>query len=112
MSNTSIISDLEDILKLLEPALRRGLVFKVYIERAVACVDLDTRAKSECILKKTPMGIKAFMRYDVVKPVQDFNDVLLAVQDCAHGRTFFNEDWVRVLKDYDFFDPRCPYGKE
>ena len=96
-----------DILELLKPALDEGCMFEIYLDQdKTFCINLNTEAKSECVLKIEEDGLKAYTRYNGVNYVSSFEDVLEIVEDCACGRSYFSEYWLKVLKSHGMVDPR------
>ncbi len=97
---------LSDLIEMLEPAFEHGCKFDIYKEEGVACVDLNTMAKSGCDLRIEDGKIIAYRRYNRIDEVETFGDILSIVHDCAHGRSYFNEAWVDVFKANGMSDPR------
>ena len=50
-------------------------------------------------------GLLAYRRYNRVDPVHSFEDVLELVHGCAHGRSFFNSYWLKVLSKFEMSNP-------
>ena len=95
-----------DFINLIEPALISGVTVKIYVEEdGTKCIDLNTEAKSWCILKSCGNDIYAHMRYDKVIKVESFNDVLKCVRDCCYGRSFFNKNWIKCMDDHHVTRP-------
>lgn len=97
---------LKKLLDLLAEPMKQGCRFEIFFDEGVFCVDLNTGAKSGCVLKARGETIKAYRRYGRVDIVDDFDDLLSLVADCGHGRNFFNHAWVNILKSNGFSDPR------
>jgi hypothetical protein len=97
-----------DILELLKPALELGCSFEWSHDNGVIVIDLNTGAKSGCKLKIDGDAVMAYRRYDRIDAVTSFDDVLRLVHECAHGRSYFDEGWLRVFDFYAMDDPRGP----
>lgn len=93
------------IFDLIQPALDIGCEFKIYNEDGIFCINLNTHAKSSCILKQKSDGIYAYRRYDKVDKVNNFNHLIEIVLGCAHHRNFFNDDWLEVFEEYGYKNP-------
>lgn len=97
---------MEEILEILKPAFDKGMRFEIYYEGDTLCIDLNTQAKSGCVLKKNGDSIKAHMRYNKIETIEYFDDVLSAIYSCGHGRNYFNGLWVELLKENGYSDPK------
>ena len=61
-------------------------------------VNLDTQAKSDCILSDGPDGIVAEMRYGKTQLIETYEDVLYTVRECRLGRSYMSHTWETILK--------------
>lgn len=96
------LDNLAKAISILKPAFDAGLEFTVSMTKDKYYIDLDTRGKSECKLNLSGDKIIAEMRYNETKEIEDFDDILSAVQSCIQGRDYFNGTWIRILKENDF----------
>lgn len=97
---------LNDALQLVKPALDKGIELEIKSQDGIICIDMNTRAKSECVLKLEDCGIVAHRRYDRVDPVESFEQLMLLIRDCSHGRDSFNVDWLELMDEYGIERPR------
>jgi len=98
--------NLIDLLEMLKPALDDGCRFEIYSDTGTVCIDLNTGAKSGCVLKLEEGITFAYRRYNRKDKVESFDDILELVWDCCHRRSFFDEAWIRVFDENELSDPR------
>ncbi len=85
---------------MLRPFFERGMTFTV--GRGTDWeVDLDTQAKSHCVLTLEDGIVYANMRYDTVKRIDDYRDIINAVRECDCHRNSMNYEWREVINVYD-----------
>lgn len=95
-----------ELLYLVGPALNVGGTFELTLTDGKPSLDLNTQAKSECILKAEGDGIVAYRRYGRRDVVRDFDHLLNIVWECGHGRSYFSSVWLQVFEDFGLEDPR------
>lgn len=95
----------EYVQQLMELGIRMDLFIDA---NHIFCADLNTQGKSSCVLQLEGDKIKAYRRYNRVDEVRDLDHIIELVYDCAHGRSYFSEEWLKVFKDKDLGDPRGP----
>ena len=100
---------LQNIFNLIDPILRHGVTIEAYYENDKLCVDLNTQAKSGCVLRVVNNEIIAYKRYGIEDKISNLDDLLESVYDCCHGRNYFSSDWLDVFNSYGFPDPRGKY---
>ena len=89
-----------DVLEMIMPAIDMGVTVEVM---STNMINLNVQAKSHCHLEIMPDGtVMARRRYDEDMAVRDFEDVLLAVSQCTHGRNFINHNWFTVLDHHGY----------
>lgn len=94
-----------DLVILLSPAIKAGCNITFKVENGNFCADLNTEAKSYCVLVCQDGKIMAHRRYNQIDEVKSFKDVLDAVYGCGHGRSFFSQPWLDLLNDYGYESP-------
>lgn len=94
------------LLSLLTTPLSLGCVISLSVECGVVTVDLNTQAKSHCILRVINGEILAYRRYDRVDKVTSLDDLMEIIRGCAHGKSYFSGDWLKVFRDLELEDPR------
>jgi hypothetical protein len=90
------MSSINNILKLIEPALDKGLEVLV----GKNSVNIETCMKSECILKEEEGQIKAYCRYNKIFEIRSFDDVLDVVKWCNCHRSFGNIIWFELISNH------------
>lgn len=99
----------EDAMKLtalLVPAFDAGCPVELKVKDGKMIANLNTGAKSYCHLANIDGQVKALMRYGKVETITSFEDVLLAVHSCGHGRSFFDQKWEALLLERGYTSPR------
>jgi hypothetical protein len=94
------------LMELLQPALNVGCSFDIYSEQGIPCIDLNTGAKSGCILKIENGEFIAYRRYDRRNQFSTFDELLGLVYECCHGRSYFDGNWLTLFQMYGYHDPR------
>lgn len=100
---------MSELIERLEMVLAAGIIVELYKEGETLCADLNTAAKSSCVLKEENGGVFAHRRYGRVDRVECFEDIVAYVHDCAHGRYFFNLKWLEIFEREGLTDPRGPF---
>jgi len=92
------------ILELLKPALNAGVEISVYTnEDQELCVNVNTAAKSECILQELENGqVWAYGRYGRNEEVLDFWELCCFVNDGKCGRDYISSAWQDALDNEGF----------
>jgi len=92
------------IFELLKDAMNAGVEVTVRMNQFEELTyDVNTRAKSECLLKlDSDENIWVYGRYDNMKEiVKDPIDLYYFIERCACGRDYMDPAWVQVLEDND-----------
>jgi hypothetical protein len=92
---------MKELFELLEEPLREGLYVTIYYQNGNLWADLNTQAKSQCILECREDGIYAHRRYDRVDKVKNYEHLLQLIVECGHGRSFFSADWWNILEKHN-----------
>lgn len=61
--------------------------------------NVNTGAKSDCILKMVDDKVVAFGRYDVTKTIEDRFDLYKFIGKCRCGRDYMNTAWDKLLSE-------------
>lgn len=86
---------------ILQPALDYGCEFQISRKDSAYYINLNTMAKSQCILKWESHKLTAHCRYEkVVDDIETFEDVLNVVYDCDHDRNYFSRCWLELFDEY------------
>lgn len=104
MKNEEIKKKFDELMTLLTEPIVHGCKFDIWVSDGVPTVDLNTCAKSSCILKNTDDGIFAYRRYDRVDKVDSFDDLLDLVYGCTNGE-YFSGRWIDILRNHGFDSP-------
>ena len=89
----------ENVLTMLLPALQAGINMSIYYcNRGLFHVDLDLKAKSNCILTIKENKLIANRRYNREEEVEGLDHLLELVSECGHGRGYFDYHWAEYLK--------------
>ena len=73
------------------------LIMKDFNGNVVA--DVQTMAKSDLKLWVNDEGqVVALMRYNEVRVIEDFDDVLYAVEHCLHNKGHISASWAKLLQ--------------
>lgn len=89
---------IHELIDMLEPAFDGGCQLIVYKEDGDWNIDLETRAKSNCILKLEEGKVTAYCRYNETHSIENFDDVLYAVSTCKHRRDYMDGSWAKLLE--------------
>ena len=93
--------NLNDVMEMLWPAFELGCYFEVTRQDGLYHINLNTQAKSDCILVIEEDGtVKAKRRYGDVDTIECFMDILQSVVKCRCGREYFSNFWRAVLRKY------------
>lgn len=80
-------------------AIEKGVQVTVDKLDGVFRIDMNTRMKSECVLYAVENGWEAHLRYNEVKPVSNWDDLVSAISGCVYGKGFGSATWFAILKD-------------
>ena len=95
-----------DVIGWLEPAINAGVHITLSKDKKGYWIDLNTNAKSQCLININNGEVTAHMRYGKSVEINGFYDILMTCHGCAHGRPYFNESWIEVFTQYGMSDPR------
>jgi len=95
---------MDQLIKFIEPLLDRRCNFIIYKEGNTPCIDLNTMAKSECILKKENEALYAYRRYNKIDRISTLGDLIDIVYECHCGRSYFNTMWTSIFEEYGLGD--------
>lgn len=96
---------LTQLLTILAPALKHGCIFELSCDDDVYTIDLNTRAKSQCIIKIEDGKFVAYRRYGKQDEFTNFDELIEIVHECAHGRSYFDSGWLAVFQEFQMENP-------
>ncbi len=91
---------MEKIIEILQPALDHGITIGLEKYDGKLGFNLNTQAKSDCVLVDEGDAIVAYMRYGDTAIIEDFNDVLYTVNKCKHGRDYISLHWQELINKH------------
>jgi hypothetical protein len=93
--------------KYIEQLMELGIRLDLYIDSSdhYFCADLNTQGKSSCVLKREGDKVIAYRRYNRVDEVKDLEQLIALVHGCAHGRSYFSGEWLKVFEDRNLTNP-------
>lgn len=90
---------LEELVTMLIPLIIKGVNINVYHSKDIPQINLNTMAKSSCILTLEDGKVYANRRYGRKDEVTDLDHLIELVSECDHGRGYFDSNWVRIIKE-------------
>lgn len=86
--------------ELLVALMRKGLHIDMFMEKGVLWFNLNTGMKSHLHVKYNEDLQRAEYRarYDTRGVITDWDDLMIVVRECDHGRGFANSTWFDILK--------------
>ena len=80
--------------------MRKGLHIHMFMEKDVLWFDLNTGMKSHLHIKFNEQTNTADYRarYDETGVITDWDDLMIVVRSCDHGRGFANSVWLDILQ--------------
>ena len=95
-----------DFFKTIEQLTDLGINMNLYLSSDhIFCADLNTQGKSPCVLQREGDKIIAYRRYNRVDEVKDLEHIIELVHGCAHGRSYFSPEWLKIFKDRGYTNP-------
>lgn len=87
--------------KILSDLLNRGLEITMFAEDKVIWYNLNTGMKSHLHIRfeESKQCIVYRARYDETGVITDWEDLMIVVRRCDHGRGFANHVWQDILKN-------------
>ena len=86
--------------EMLVDLMRKGLRINMFMEEGVIWFDLNTGMKSHLHIKYDDARQTAEYRarYDTTGVITDWDDLMIVVRECDHGRGFANSTWFDILQ--------------
>lgn len=86
--------------QLLVDLMQKGLEIKMFMEQDTLWFDLNTGMKSHLHITfdEGAECARYRARYDETGTIEDWDDLMIVVRDCDHGRGFANYAWHEILK--------------
>ena len=86
--------------EMLVDLMRKGLHIHMFMEKGLLWFDLNTFMKSHLHVKYNEDLQRAEYRarYDATGVITDWDDLMIVVRECDHGRGFANSAWLDILQ--------------
>ena len=86
--------------EMLVDLMRKGLHIHMFMEKGLLWFDLNTGMKSHLHIKyNEDLQITEYRaRYDATGVITDWDDLMIVVRECDHGRGFANIAWFDILQ--------------
>ena len=104
MKTNALLDELIDI------ALLNNIEIRIVKHNGMLAFDLDTRAKSQLIVRAVAEDLVVYGRYEYVSSACTLRDVLLEIKNAMHGRDYLNPNWIKVLVDNGVLKQHVTYS--